>query len=79
MKINHYFCTIQLLIIDTEVSLQMKKVVDFGAVREDGAVLHSHFKADFDAFQQNRHYFQRGNGILCCIIPRQWENLVCNK
>ena len=39
-----------IVFIDTEVSLQTKKVVDFEAVREDGAVLHSHFKADFDAF-----------------------------
>ena len=36
--------------IDTEVDLQTKKVTDYGAVREDGAVLHSHSKADFDAF-----------------------------
>ena len=36
--------------IDTEVNPQTKKVVDYGAVREDGAVLHSHSKADFDAF-----------------------------
>ena len=36
--------------IDTEVSLRTKKVVDFGAVRDDGSVLHTHSKADFDAF-----------------------------
>ena len=36
--------------IDTEVNPQTKKVADYGAVREDGAVLHSHSKADFDAF-----------------------------
>ena len=36
--------------IDTEVDSQTKKVADYGAVREDGAVLHSHSKADFDAF-----------------------------
>lgn len=36
--------------IDTEVSPQTKKVVDYGAVRSDGAVLHSHSKSDFDAF-----------------------------
>ena len=39
-----------IVFIDTEVSLQTKKVADYGAVREDGAVLHSHSKADFDAF-----------------------------
>jgi ATP-dependent DNA helicase RecQ len=36
--------------IDTEVNPKTKKVEDYGAVREDGAVLHSHSKADFDAF-----------------------------
>lgn len=42
-----------IVFIDTEVSLQTKKVVDYGAVREDGAVLHSRSKADFDAFVSN--------------------------
>ena len=36
--------------IDTEVNPQTKKVADYGAIREDGAVLHSHSKSDFDAF-----------------------------
>ncbi len=36
--------------IDTEVNPQTKKVADYGAAREDGAMLHSHSKADFDAF-----------------------------
>lgn len=36
--------------IDTEVNPQTKKVVDYGVFREDGYVLHSHSKADFDAF-----------------------------
>ena len=31
--------------IDTEVNPQTKKVADYGAVREDGAVLHSSSKA----------------------------------
>ena len=35
---------------DTEVNPQTKKVADFGVVREDGAVLHTHSKTDFDAF-----------------------------
>ncbi len=39
-----------IVFIDTEVNPQTKKVADYGAVREDGAVLHSHSKADFDAF-----------------------------
>lgn len=39
-----------IVFFDTEVSSQTKKVADYGAVREDGAVLHSRSKADFDAF-----------------------------
>ena len=39
-----------IVFIDTEVNPYTKKVVDYGAVREDGAVLHTHSKADFDAF-----------------------------
>ena len=39
-----------IVFIDTEVNPQTKKVADYGAMREDGAVLHSHSKADFDAF-----------------------------
>ncbi|MBQ1627348.1 MAG: RecQ family ATP-dependent DNA helicase, partial [Prevotella sp.] len=35
---------------DTEVNPQTKKVADYGVVREDGAVLHTHSKTDFDAF-----------------------------
>lgn len=36
--------------IDTEVNPNTLKVADYGAVRDDGAVLHTHIKADFDAF-----------------------------
>ncbi len=36
--------------IDTEVNPHNMKVADYGAVREDGAVMHTHSKADFDAF-----------------------------
>ena len=39
-----------LVFIDTEVNPQTKKVADYGVVREDGAVLHTHSRADFDAF-----------------------------
>ena len=39
-----------IVFIDTEVNPQKKKVADYGAVREDGAILHSHSKADFDTF-----------------------------
>ena len=41
---------VMIAFIDTEVNPQTKKVADYGAIREDGAVLHSHSKADFDAF-----------------------------
>jgi len=36
--------------IDTEVNPQTNKVEDYGVWREDGALLHSHSKSDFDAF-----------------------------
>lgn len=36
--------------IDTEVSEQSQQVRDFGAVREDGAKLHTHSADEFDAF-----------------------------
>ena len=39
-----------IVFIDTEVSPQTNRVADYGAVREDGAVMHTHSKADFDAF-----------------------------
>ena len=44
--------------IDTEVNPQTKKVADYGAVREDGAVLHSHSKADFDAFVSEIYFIE---------------------
>lgn len=39
-----------IVFIDTEVSVQSKKVADYGAVREDGAILHTHSQTDFDTF-----------------------------
>jgi len=39
-----------IVFFDTEVHPQTKKVADYGAVREDGAVMHTHSKAEFDAF-----------------------------
>lgn len=39
-----------IVFIDTEVNPQTRKVADYGAVREDGAVLHTSSKSDFDAF-----------------------------
>ena len=39
-----------IVFIDTEVNPQTKRVADYGAVKEDGAVMHTHSKADFDAF-----------------------------
>ena len=44
---------IMIAFIDTEVSPHTKKVADYGAVREDGAVVHTRSKADFDAFVSN--------------------------
>ena len=39
-----------IVFIDTEVNPQTRKVADYGAVREDGAVLHTSSKSDFDIF-----------------------------
>ena len=39
-----------IVFIDTEVNPQTRKVADYGAAKEDGAVLHTSSKADFDAF-----------------------------
>ena len=39
--------------IDTEVNPQTMRVMDYGVVRDDGAVLHTHSKAEFDAFVSN--------------------------
>ena len=36
--------------IDTEVSIQNGKITDYGAVRDDGATLHTHNAAEFDSF-----------------------------
>ena len=36
--------------IDLEVSVQTKKVVDYGAVREDNALLHTRSRSAFDSF-----------------------------
>lgn len=42
--------------IDTEVSFQSKHVKDFGAVREDGAILHTHSMDDFQKFINDCEY-----------------------
>ncbi len=42
--------------IDTEVSLQSKQAKDFGAVLEDGAVLHTHSADEFRKFILNSEY-----------------------
>ena len=39
-----------IVFIDTEVNPRTKKVEDYGALRNDGAVLHTHSKTDFDVF-----------------------------
>lgn len=39
-----------LVFIDTEVNISSHKAQDYGAIREDGAVLHTHSAADFSKF-----------------------------
>lgn len=39
-----------IVFIDTEVSVDSQKVQDYGAVREDGAVLHTQSAQEFDSF-----------------------------
>lgn len=39
-----------LVFIDTEVNVSSHKAQDYGAIREDGAVLHTHSAADFSKF-----------------------------
>ena len=43
---------------DTEVSVPDQKVTDYGAVREDGAILHTHVASEFQAFV-------KGCNVLC--------------
>ena len=42
--------------IDTEVGLQNKQTKDFGVVREDGAILHTHSLDEFQRFVVNCEY-----------------------
>ena len=42
--------------IDTEVSFQNKQAKDFGVVREDGAVLHTHSLDEFQKFIYDCEY-----------------------
>ena len=39
-----------LVFIDTEVNVSSHKAQDYGAIREDGAVLHTHSATDFSKF-----------------------------
>ena len=39
-----------LAFVDTEVSVDSKKVQDYGAIRDDGAVLHTRTAAEFHGF-----------------------------
>ena len=39
--------------IDTEVSLSSQRVADYGAIRDDGAVLHTHSEREFLTFIEN--------------------------
>ena len=49
--------------IDTEVGIANKKIQDYGAVRGDGAVLHTHSKQEFLSFISNAP-FLCGHNIL---------------
>ena len=45
-----YKCFASIAFIDTEVCINSQKVQDYGAVREDGAVLHTQSVQDFNDF-----------------------------
>ena len=42
--------------VDTEVGLHNKQAKDFGVVREDGAVLHTHSLDEFQSFVYDCEY-----------------------
>ena len=44
------FSKVRIAFIDTEVGVDNKKVMDYGAVREDGAVMHTQSTQEFNAF-----------------------------
>ena len=52
-----------LTFIDTEVSIDSQKVKDYGAVRDDGAMLHTQSAEEFYAFV-SEHYTLCGHNIL---------------
>ena len=52
-----------IVFIDTEVSTQSGKVTDYGAVRDDGATLHTHHAAEFASFVSGCHTWC-GHNIL---------------
>ena len=39
--------------IDTEVSLSSQRVADYGAIRDDGAIIHTHSDREFQTFVEN--------------------------
>ena len=39
--------------IDTEVNLSSQRVADYGAIRDDGAILHTHSDREFQTFVEN--------------------------
>ena len=53
----------KIVYIDTEVSAENQKVRDYGAVREDGTVLHTKSKKEFERFILNSK-FLCGHNIL---------------
>ncbi len=50
-RIENDSCSgVRIAFIDTEVSVDSQKVLDYGAVREDGAVMHTQSVQEFNAF-----------------------------
>ena len=47
---NENCSEVRIAFIDTEVGVDSKKVLDYGAVREDGAVMHTQSAQEFNAF-----------------------------
>ena len=60
-----------IVFIDTEVSVHSQKVTDIGAIREDGAILHTHSILEFNEFialstpcVSPRFFFQKSHTIV---------------
>ena len=49
---NENCSEVRIAFIDTEVGVDSKKVLDYGAVREDGAVMHTQSAQEFNKVPQ---------------------------